>query len=163
MSVLTLSRSGKYQWVPVVRIGRRRRRARVEVGAFERGAGLGKQSASELGRRACGTDTPRPTSRFAHHAHMAAEADQKFAIDGASFEFCGGAGVETIDEGNQSLIGHIVDSLVGGMDISKVLIPTFFLEPRSLLEKYSDLFAHPHLFTAYVWRCLFGVCFCCVR
>ena len=39
---------------------------------------------------------------------------------------------------------------VDGADISKVLIPSFFLEPRSLLEKYSvrcdgfDLFI-PHL------------------
>jgi hypothetical protein len=81
---------------------------------------------------------------------MAAESDAKFVVDGDSFEFCGGTGVETLDEGNQSLIGHIVDSLSKGMDITKVLIPTFFLEPRSLLEKYSDLFAHPHLFTAYV-------------
>lgn len=123
---------------------------------------------------------------------MAAEAPPApvgFNIDGDSFEFCGGSGVETVGEENQSLLGHIVKSLVryrdalafpivsalallctfpdpkwpdprlffypymltrytymeyrvmgmqvDGADISKILIPSFFLEPRSLLEKYS--------------------------
>jgi hypothetical protein len=46
---------------------------------------------------------------------MAAEAPPApvgFNIDGDSFEFCGGSGVETVGEENQSLIGHIVKSLV---------------------------------------------------
>jgi hypothetical protein len=32
---------------------------------------------------------------------------------------------------------HVLGTQVDGADISKVLIPSFFLEPRSLLEKYS--------------------------
>lgn len=28
----------------------------------------------------------------------------------------------------------------------KVVLPTFILEPRSLLEMYADFFAHPDLF-----------------
>ena len=46
---------------------------------------------------------------------MAAEAPPAaagFNIDGDSFEFCGGSGVETVGEENQSLLGHIVKSLV---------------------------------------------------
>ena len=30
-----------------------------------------------------------------------------------------------------------------GMDLTKIVLPTFILERRSLLEMYSDFFAHP--------------------
>ena len=33
-----------------------------------------------------------------------------------------------------------------GMDLTKIVLPTFILERRSLLEMYSDFFAHPDLF-----------------
>jgi len=32
------------------------------------------------------------------------------------------------------------------MDLTKVVLPTFILERRSLLEMYADYFAHPDLF-----------------
>ena len=32
------------------------------------------------------------------------------------------------------------------MDLTKVTLPTFILERRSLLEMYADFFAHPDLF-----------------
>jgi hypothetical protein len=47
------------------------------------------------------------------------------------------------EEKPQSLISHLVSSLSNGQDLTRVLIPTFFLEPRSLLEKYTDLWTHP--------------------
>jgi hypothetical protein len=53
------------------------------------------------------------------------------------------------DEKPQSLISHLVSSLSSGQDLTRVLIPTFFLEPRSLLEKYTDLWAHPQLILPY--------------
>lgn len=32
-----------------------------------------------------------------------------------------------------------------GMDLSKIALPTFVLEPRSLLERITDFFSHPDL------------------
>lgn len=32
-----------------------------------------------------------------------------------------------------------------GMDLSKIALPTFVLEPRSLLERITDFFSHPEL------------------
>lgn len=89
---------------------------------------------------------------------MAAEEVAKFRIDGDSFTFCGGSGVEQIDEESQSLIGGILKNLTIGGDAGKLLVPTFFLEPRSMLEKMTDLFAHPQLFTAYVFGVIWPYC-----
>ncbi|KAK8779736.1 hypothetical protein V5799_018921 [Amblyomma americanum] len=38
------------------------------------------------------------------------------------------------------------------MDLTKVTLPTFILEKRSLLEMYADFFAHPDLFVSIVDR-----------
>ena len=38
-----------------------------------------------------------------------------------------------------------VKSLVPGQDLTRVTIPPFYLEPRSLLERMSDLLMHPDL------------------
>ena len=35
------------------------------------------------------------------------------------------------------------------MDLTKVVLPTFILERRSLLEMYADFFAHPDYFVRY--------------
>jgi hypothetical protein len=34
-----------------------------------------------------------------------------------------------------------------GMDLSKVVLPTFILEPRSFLEKLSDYYYHSDILT----------------
>ena len=34
-----------------------------------------------------------------------------------------------------------------GMDLTKIVLPTFILERRSLLEMYADFFVHPEIFT----------------
>lgn len=36
------------------------------------------------------------------------------------------------------------------MDLSKIALPTFVLEPRSLLERITDFFSHPELIFGYV-------------
>jgi hypothetical protein len=41
-----------------------------------------------------------------------------------------------------------------GMDLTKVVLPTFILERRSLLEMYADYFAHPDIFVRYVIACV---------
>lgn len=49
-------------------------------------------------------------------------------------------------EGQGSVISHIISQVKIGMDLTKVVLPTFILERRSLLEMYADFFAHPDLF-----------------
>lgn len=46
-----------------------------------------------------------------------------------------------------SVITHLLSQVRIGMDLTKIVLPTFILERRSLLEMYSDFFAHPDLFT----------------
>jgi hypothetical protein len=36
------------------------------------------------------------------------------------------------------------------MDLTKIALPTFVLEPRSLLERITDFFAHPDLIFGWV-------------
>ncbi|XP_029186921.2 oxysterol-binding protein-related protein 11-like isoform X2 [Acropora millepora] len=49
-------------------------------------------------------------------------------------------------EEHKSVILHLLSQLKLGMDLTKVVLPTFILEPRSLLEMYADFLAHPDLF-----------------
>ncbi|XP_020601785.1 oxysterol-binding protein-related protein 11-like isoform X2 [Orbicella faveolata] len=49
-------------------------------------------------------------------------------------------------EEHKSVILHLLSQLKLGMDLTKVVLPTFILEPRSLLEMFADFFAHPDLF-----------------
>ncbi|KAI8774263.1 oxysterol-binding protein-related protein 9 isoform X1 [Biomphalaria glabrata] len=50
-------------------------------------------------------------------------------------------------EEHGSIIGHLLSQVRIGMDLTKVVLPTFILERRSLLEMFADFFAHPDAFT----------------
>ncbi|XP_019735596.1 oxysterol-binding protein-related protein 10 isoform X1 [Hippocampus comes] len=50
-----------------------------------------------------------------------------------------------IDE-QRSIIRHLLSQLKLGMDLTKVALPTFILEKRSLLEMYANFMAHPDMF-----------------
>jgi len=53
-----------------------------------------------------------------------------------------------LDMKNQgSVITHLLSQVRIGMDLTKIVLPTFILERRSLLEMYADFFAHPDIFT----------------
>lgn len=56
-----------------------------------------------------------------------------------------GGDLEAIDK-HSSIITHLLSQVRLGMDLTKVVLPTFILERRSLLEMYADFFAHPDLF-----------------
>ncbi|XP_074661300.1 oxysterol-binding protein-related protein 9-like [Tubulanus polymorphus] len=47
-----------------------------------------------------------------------------------------------------SVITHLLSQVRIGMDLTKIVLPTFILEKRSLLEMYADFCAHPDLFVA---------------
>lgn len=49
-------------------------------------------------------------------------------------------------ESQGSVVTHLLSQVKIGMDLTKVALPTFILERRSLLEMYADYFAHPDMF-----------------
>lgn len=53
-------------------------------------------------------------------------------------------------ENHGNLITHLLSQLHIGMDLTKVTLPTFILEKRSLLEMYSDFLSHPDIFVGIV-------------
>ncbi|CAI5455147.1 unnamed protein product [Caenorhabditis angaria] len=54
---------------------------------------------------------------------------------------------EDVAEENKSLIWTLLKQIRPGMDLSKVVLPTFILEPRSFLEKLADYYYHADLIT----------------
>ncbi|XP_068620059.1 oxysterol-binding protein-related protein 9 isoform X2 [Battus philenor] len=53
-------------------------------------------------------------------------------------------------ENHGSVVTHLLSQVKIGMDLTKVVLPTFILERRSLLEMYADSFAHPDQFVKIV-------------
>uniref|UniRef100_A0A667WUL9 Oxysterol-binding protein n=1 Tax=Myripristis murdjan TaxID=586833 RepID=A0A667WUL9_9TELE len=51
-------------------------------------------------------------------------------------------------EEERSVILHLLSQLKLGMDLTRVVLPTFILEKRSLLEMYADFMSHPDIFVA---------------
>lgn len=59
-------------------------------------------------------------------------------------------------EAHGSVVTHLLSQVKIGMDLTRVVLPTFILERRSLLEMYSDYFAHPDYFLKYVIHHLYS-------
>jgi hypothetical protein len=55
---------------------------------------------------------------------------------------------------HSGLLMHLLRNLMPGQDLTRVLIPSFFLEPRSLVEKFSDMLMHPELILGCVCTCV---------
>ncbi|XP_033192639.1 oxysterol-binding protein-related protein 9 isoform X1 [Bombus vancouverensis nearcticus] len=51
-------------------------------------------------------------------------------------------------ESHGSVVTHLLSQVKIGMDLTKVALPTFILERRSLLEMYADYFTHPNQFVS---------------
>ncbi|CAL8068706.1 unnamed protein product [Calicophoron daubneyi] len=49
-------------------------------------------------------------------------------------------------EDQKHIVLHILSQLKLGMDLTRIVLPTFILEKRSLLEMFADYMAHPDLF-----------------
>ncbi|UYV62738.1 OSBPL8 [Cordylochernes scorpioides] len=54
---------------------------------------------------------------------------------------------EEVAEENKSLIWSLLKQVRPGMDLSKVVLPTFILEPRSFLDKLTDYYYHADILT----------------
>lgn len=53
---------------------------------------------------------------------------------------------ETIVSSEQgNVLTHIISQLRPGAELSRVTLPTFILEPRSMLERITNFFSHPDL------------------
>jgi len=58
---------------------------------------------------------------------------------------------EVLDDEPRSIIIGIISQLRKGMDLHRVTLPTFVLEPRSFLERITDFMSHPDLILEYVF------------
>lgn len=58
--------------------------------------------------------------------------------------------MEELADENKSLIWILVKQVRPGMDLSKVVLPTFILEPRSFLDKLSDSYYHADILSRWV-------------
>jgi hypothetical protein len=81
---------------------------------------------------------------FAEHAPALADT---LAIAVPDPDHSLGGSVEDEEPDHPSVLGHLIRQLRPGQDLTRVLIPAFFLEPRSLLEKMADVMMHPQLIT----------------
>lgn len=61
------------------------------------------------------------------------------------FDTQAGEVVTELQEEQKSLIWFLMKQVRPGMDLSKVVLPTFILEPRSFLEKLADSYYHADL------------------
>lgn len=52
---------------------------------------------------------------------------------------------EVLEEEPRNLLLALVSQIRPGMDLSKITLPTFILEPRSMLEKLTDFMTHGEL------------------
>ncbi|XP_033958512.2 oxysterol-binding protein-related protein 10-like isoform X2 [Pseudochaenichthys georgianus] len=53
----------------------------------------------------------------------------------------------------RNIMLHLLSQLKLGMDLTRVVLPTFILEKRSLLEMYANFMAHPDMFLSITCGC----------
>ncbi|KAM6938303.1 LOW QUALITY PROTEIN: oxysterol-binding protein-related protein 9 [Lycodopsis pacificus] len=104
----------------------------------------GPQAASLLANEATAMKRPNTTeSMNSSMSNGTTDADQFDSHDDRDDD---GEG-ESVEE-HKSVIMHLLSQVRLGMDLTKVVLPTFILERRSLLEMYADFFAHPDVFVS---------------
>ena len=57
---------------------------------------------------------------------------------------------EEFSDENKSIVWFLMKQVRPGMDLSRVVLPTFILEPRSFLDKISDYYYHADIISK-VW------------
>ncbi|XP_028834941.1 oxysterol-binding protein-related protein 10 isoform X2 [Denticeps clupeoides] len=98
-----------------------------------------------------GTHPHVPTSRCKEQLHSAEKHPDPEGVD-PSEETTDTEDNEEEDLGvlddQRNIILHLLSQLKLGMDLTRVVLPTFILEKRSLLEMYANFMAHPDMFLA---------------
>jgi hypothetical protein len=111
------------------------------------------------------SDPPSPAISAANSHHGSAEASPLLSTDHLNSEVSNSInnGEDHLYEDSpedelqiesnkqrKSVILHLLSQLKLGMDLSRVVLPTFVLEKRSLLEMYGDFLSHPEMFARLV-------------
>lgn len=96
-----------------------------------------------------GTEEMAEVKAHSHSIRIICLLLNEFSASSQSFNVLLQAGeasqVETVSDENKSLIWSLLKQLRPGMDLSKVVLPTFILEPRSFLDKLADYYYHADL------------------
>ncbi|XP_065411423.1 oxysterol-binding protein-related protein 9 isoform X10 [Chrysemys picta bellii] len=103
-------------------------------------------SAAVLTRSSTGSSLKRPDTTESLNSSMSNGTNDADLFDPLDDRDDDGEG-ESVEE-HKSVIMHLLSQVRLGMDLTKVVLPTFILERRSLLEMYADFFAHPDLFVS---------------
>ncbi|XP_073499586.1 oxysterol-binding protein-related protein 9 isoform X2 [Phyllobates terribilis] len=104
------------------------------------------ESAAGLTHSSTGTSLKRPDTTESLNSSMSNGTNDADQFDPQDDRDDDGEG-ESVEE-HKSVIMHLLSQVRLGMDLTKVVLPTFILERRSLLEMYADFFAHPDLFVS---------------
>ncbi|XP_030061142.1 oxysterol-binding protein-related protein 9 isoform X4 [Microcaecilia unicolor] len=103
-------------------------------------------SGEALSHSRIGTSLKRPDTTESLNSSMSNGTNDADLFDTHDDRDDDGEG-ESVEE-HKSVIMHLLSQVRLGMDLTKVVLPTFILERRSLLEMYADFFAHPDLFVS---------------
>ncbi|KAI0146905.1 Oxysterol-binding protein [Xylariaceae sp. FL1272] len=82
------------------------------------------------------------TSGLSRRRRTHSNASSKSSVDGSG-DVEDDTQVMEADQGN--VLTHIISQLRPGADLSRVVLPTFILEPRSMLERITNFMCHPEM------------------
>lgn len=89
-------------------------------------------------------DTIGPLGRDGEEEMEEGPVEETIYVGEKGEEYLGQAGeaLEEIEDENKSILWALLKQVKPGMDLSRVTLPTFILEPRSFLDKLSDFYFH---------------------
>ncbi|XP_041444530.1 oxysterol-binding protein-related protein 8 isoform X4 [Xenopus laevis] len=100
------------------------------------GLGKSEESDSDTSERQDDSFVDPELPEFIKETTYTEEAQEELGEAGEASQ------TETVSEEHKSLIWTLLKQVRPGMDLSKVVLPTFILEPRSFLDKLSDYYYH---------------------
>ncbi|KAH9902312.1 Oxysterol-binding protein [Xylariomycetidae sp. FL2044] len=83
------------------------------------------------------------TSGLTRRRRATSNASSRSSFDGSVGDVEDDSQVIEPDQGN--VLTHIISQLRPGADLSRVVLPTFILEPRSMLERITNFMCHPEM------------------
>jgi len=69
----------------------------------------------------------------------------ELAFEETLAEYNNDLNTENYEDGPKSILFSMLKQITKGMDLHRVVFPTFVLEPRSMLERMTDFMTHPQL------------------
>ncbi|XHG06635.1 hypothetical protein AWENTII_009825 [Aspergillus wentii] len=87
---------------------------------------------------------PISVPHIRRRSSLLSAASARSSIDEPKNDAVGTSGDDEVVEADQgNVLSHIISQLRPGADLSRVVLPTFILEPRSMLERITNFMAHP--------------------